>query len=1124
MHEPDIGQWLDALGLGRYRDMFAEQAIDFDILPQLDERDLSRLDLPLGHRKRLLSAIAALDPYPPRVETPPAGDSARERRPDAERRQLTVLQCDMVGSTRLASELDPEDLRRVMGVYFDTCVDIVNGFGGFIARYMGDGLMAYFGYPAALEDAAERAVRAGLKLAQAVPMLSPLPGVTLHVRIGIATGLVVVGDLLGEGTAREEAVVGETPARAARLEALAPTDGVAIASTTRHLVRGMFDLEHLGLHEFAGFPGLTPAWRVAGEAMVESRFAAIHHTDVPDSVGRDDEVALLLSRWEMARESESQFVLLSGEPGIGKSRICMTLAERLAGVPHSIVRVQCSPFHGDSALYPFINNIERGAGIVAGQSAEEKLDRLARLLAGTPSTAPSVEKAPDLALFASLLSIPTAGRLTPLDLPAEELKQRIHTALLDRLFNLSRQAPVLVVLEDAHWIDPTSEELMVQYAKRVAGWAVMTIVTFRPEYRPPWSSFGTMTVLNLNRLSPRQSAELARRIAGTDLPEALLEQIVAKTDGVPLFIEELTKAILESGLLEEHADQFAATGRLPNLAIPATLQDILLARLDRLAPSKAVAQIGAAIGREFSYELLAALTPFERPELDAALHQLTAAELISAHGAGTNRLYIFKHALVQDAAYGTLLHSRRQVLHTRIAGLLQERFPHLAKAQPELLAHHFTEAGMVSPAIEWWRIAAVRAAGRSANAEAINQFNRALGLLAGQPDDPARDAEELELRQGLIEPLYAKGGYAAPEVEANYVRLLALGERLGETTRMLRVMWGRAGATLVRCDFPRTHDHVASFIDLAVRAGDVTGEAAGIRILAFIAMATGEFHVARRQFEGVLATFERQGSAMVLGDYLTIPRPTTCGQMSLVIQQLGFPDQARALCARAHADLAVAGHHLTACYALFHCALRAMIERDAEVCEALTRELMAVVERHHVHYWQCYADGLLGWALASRGETETGLAGLRESTVLRARTQTNIWDPLFRAIEAELLIGLGRSAEAAGLLDDAEAAMQATGQFFGEAELYRLRGMLVLATGGPSAQAEAHFARAAATARRQGAKLWELRAATSQARMWRDGGRIQEARALLQPVRQWFTEGHATADLREAETLLRSLA
>ena len=1128
MHDPDIGQWLDKLGMGSYRPLFAQQAIDFDVLPQLTEADLARLELPLGHRKRLLTAISLLDPV---VAMPPTTEPVR--RPDAERRQLTVLQCDMVGSTRLAAGLDPEDLRRVMGVYFDTCADIVNGFGGFIARYMGDGLMAYFGYPAALEDAAERAVRAGLKLAQDVPMLSPLPGVTLRVRIGIATGLVVVGDLLGEGTAREEAVVGETPARAARLEALAPPDGVAIGSTTRHLVRGMFDLEHLGLHEFAGFPGLTPAWRVVGEAVVESRFAAIHHSDVPDTVGRDDEVALLLSRWAMARDGEGQFVLLSGEPGIGKSRLCMTLAERIEATPHFLIRLQCSPFHGDSALYPFIANIERASLIAAGQmdinrmdvnqNAGDKLDGLARLLSDTSPGDPNTSTPPNLALFASLLSIPTDGRLPPLDLSAEELKRRILAALLDRVFSLSRQKPVLLLLEDAHWIDPTSEELMVEFRKQIAGFAVMAMVTFRPDYRPPWDRFGNMTVLNLNRLSRRQSGELARRIGGTVLPEALLDQIVAKTDGVPLFIEELTKAILESGMLEEHAEQFVATGTLPGLAIPATLQDILLARLDRLAPSKAVAQIGAAIGREFSYDLLAAIAPYDRDELDTALHQLTAAELVSVHGTGASRIYVFKHALVQDAAYGTLLHSRRQILHTRIAALLQERFPHIAQAQPELLAHHFTEAGMTRPAIEWWRTAAVRAAGRSANAEAINQFNRALMLVAGQPDGQARDAQELELRHGLIEPLYAKGGYAAPEVEANYVRLLALGDRAGETTRMLRVMWGRAGATLVRCDFPRTREHVASFIGLAVRAGDATAEAAGIRILAFVAMATGGFHDARERFELVLESFERQGTAMVLGDYLTIPRPTTCSQLSLVVQLLGYPDQARALCRQAQVDVHVTGHHLTACYALFHCALRAMIERDAETCEGITRELMAVVERHHVHYWHCYTGSLLGWALASRGEIEAGLAALGEGTTLRARTQTNIWDPLFKAAEAELLMALGRASEAAGLLDDAEATMRATGQFFGEAELYRLRGLLASVEDGRSAQAEAHFARALATARRQDARLWELRAATSQARMWHGAARHEEARALLQPVHRRFTEGHYTADLREAETLLREL-
>ncbi|XIA67041.1 AAA family ATPase [Bradyrhizobium sp. TZ2] len=786
MQSLDVGEWLEELGLGQYRALFSDQAIDSDVLPELTDDDLARLGVPLGHRKKLLKAI---DDLLGRGTTDPHAPVKLARtRPDAERRQLTVLICDMVESTALASKLDPEELRKVMGVYLDACVKVVTSLGGFIARYTGDGLVAYFGYPAALEDAAERAVRAGLELSRIVPNLVSLPGITLHVRTGIATGLVVVGDLLGEGAAREESVVGETPVLAARLQALAPPDGIAIAGGTRRLVEGMFELEFLGTCDLKGLPGLRPVWRVLREAAAESRFDATHPADLTEVVGREDELSLLLGRWRTACEGERQLVLLTGEAGIGKSRLCMALASRIAAESHFIIRLQCSPFHTDSALHPIFTYFERVAGLTLGMEPEEKLNRLIAEMQKSGNVAPET-----IALFADLLSIPIGDRLPRHEVSAEQMKSLTLDALDDWVVNLSRLKPVLWILEDAHWIDPTTVEAISRGLGRTNSARILAVITHRPEYQPPWTGRSQVASFSLNRLSRRESYELVRRVARKDLPDTLVEQIVAKADGMPLFIEELTKVVVDSGPFEASAGSYDDKRGSGESMIPVTLQDSLLARLDRLTESKAVAQIGAVIGREFSFELLAAVAPSKSKELEAALALLEAADLISARGNPPDVIYTFKHSLIQEAAYSTLLISRRQMIHKRICETLQSKFAQIADVQPELLAHHFIEAGLVSQAIDWWARAASRSAGRYNNVEAVSQFNRALRLLTQLPDEQSSRSREYELRIALIEPLYATHGYSGPEVEQNYARLLELGQDLKQTRQLLRILWGRAG-------------------------------------------------------------------------------------------------------------------------------------------------------------------------------------------------------------------------------------------------------------------------------------------------------------------------------------------
>jgi class 3 adenylate cyclase/tetratricopeptide (TPR) repeat protein len=1114
MQSLDVGAWLEQVGLGQYQALFSDQAIDSNVLSDLTDDDLARLGMPSGHRKLLFKAIEALRRE---MAAPRAPSKPPWRPPHAERRQLTVLICDMVGSTALASKLDPEELRKVMGQYIDACVSAVTSLGGFIAKYTGDGIVAYFGYPAALEDAAERAARAGLRIGQVVPNLLPLPDVTLHVRTGIATGLVVVGDLLGEGAAKEESVVGETPALAAWLQTLAPPDGVAITSSTRRLIEGMFELEFLGMCELKGVPGLRPVWRVLRETSAESRFDATHHSDLTAAIGRDTELSLLLGRWQTACDGERQLVLLMGEAGIGKSRMCMALASRVAAEDHFSFRLQCSPFHTDSALHPIIANFERLAGLTVNMEPEEKLDRLIAEIQRFGTVAPET-----LALFAALLSIPIGDRLPRHEVAPEQQKSLTLDALDDWLVSLSRQKPVLWILEDAHWIDPTTVEAITRSLGRCDDARILTVITHRPDYRPPWTG-RRVASLNLIRLSRRQSQELIRRVARKDLPDAVVEQIVGRTDGVPLFVEELTKAIVETGPFQPSPTPLGGGRGSGEPMIPVTLRDSLLARLDRLPESKVVAQFGAAIGREFSFELLVAIVQSEAHHIDAALAQLEAADLISARGSPPQLTYVFKHALVQEAAYSTLLMSRRQTLHQRIAEALQNRFGQIADVQPELLAHHFSEAGLMTQAIDWWERAASRSAGRSNNIEAISQFNRALKLLEQAPVDASHRRREFEMRIALIEPLYATSGYSDPEVEQNYARLLELGQALGETRQLLRILWGRAGGHLVRCDFARAEEHVESFVALARQARDPTSVAQGVRIRAMIALASGELVAARELFLQVIEAFEREGTATILGDYLTIPRPTTLAQYSIAAQQLGYLDEAQALCDSSLRGARHSGHHLTSCYVIYHCAMQAMVGQDPAKVVLLAEELVEIMKRHHVFYWECFTDALLGWASARTGALDAGLKRLQRGADIRDRTQTRIWSPYFLISEAEILMQNRRNGEAIALLDRAAAEAEATGQHYSHAEEFRVRAWARRSQGAPLAEVEALLQHGLAVARRQSARLFELRIATSLAQLWRDVGRAEDARAVLAPIHGWFTGAVHSTDLRQAAAVLDSM-
>jgi class 3 adenylate cyclase/predicted ATPase len=1014
---------------------------------------------------------------------PPPGHGA----PEAERRQLTVLFCDLVDSTALSAQLDPEELREVVRAYQARCAEVIQRFEGHIAQYLGDGLLVYFGYPRAHEDDAQRAVR-----------------------VGIDTGLVVVGEI-GGGARREQLALGETPNLAARLQGLAEADTVVISAATHRLLQGFFICRDLGFHTFKGVSRRVAVYRVLAESGVQSRMEVAGPSGLTPLVGREQEVALLLERWARVKDGRGQVVVLSGEAGIGKSRLAQVVKECVAGEPHARWECRCSPYHQHSAFYPVIELTQRALRLSREDAPDAKLRKLEEALAPYPLPLPEV-----VPLFASLLSLPLPERYPPLSLTSERQRRKTLEAILAVLLALAAQQPVLFIVEDLHWVDPSTLELLSLLIDQVPTARVLILLSFRPEFHPPWASRAHLTQLTLSRLSSAQvEAIVARLAAGKALPAEVRQHVVAKTDGIPLFVEELTKMVLESGLLREREDHYELLEPLPMLAIPDTLHDSLMARLDRLAAVKEVAQLGATLGRTFTYELLHTVSGLQEAALQQALGRLVEGELLYQRGLPPQATYIFKHALIQEAAYQSLLKRTRQRFHQRIAQVLEEQFPEAAATQPELLAHHYTEASLTRPAIGYWQRAGQQAVRRSAYVEAISHFSTALELLKTVPDTSERTQQELSLQIALSVPLAATKGYAAPEVEGVLTRARELCQQMGETPQLFPVLAGLWRIYLVRGELQTARELGKELLRLSQRAHDLLGIA-----LFFL----GEFAPALVHLEQGFALYDPRKHRSHAFRATQDPGVACLSYAALPLWLLGYPDRALQ---RSHEALILArelSHPLSLAGALGWTALLHQFRREGQAAQEPADAVITLSTEQEFAVYLAWGTMLRGWALAAQGQREEGMAQMSQGLAAWRATGAEVFRPYYLALLAETYGAGGQPEEGLRLLVEALVVVNSRGERFWEAELYRHRWELTLACSAEKqAEAETCFRQALDVARRQQAKSLELRAATSLSRLWQRQGKRDEAGQLLTEVYCWFTEGFDTADLQEAKALLAEL-
>jgi len=1092
-----VRSWLEQIGLAEYVDAFEANDVDLDILRDLTDADLKQLGVKsTGHRVRLRTAIekapsndGGAAPDEATIE-PPA-----EAFPQAERRQITVMFCDLVDSAKLAERLDPEDLRTLMQGYQRACGSVIERYEGHVAQYLGDGLMTYFGWPVAHEDDAERSIHAALEIIKAVKTVdAPSP---LCVRIGISTGRVVVGETGAGDASSPKLAVGETPNRAARLQGLAEPDTIVLGPQTHHLTKGAFEYSDLGEHLLKGVLEPVHARRVLGPSHAIGRFEARHGSDLPPPIGRDSEIAMLIERWEQAKDGEGQVVLLSGEPGIGKSRILLALRDHVDREPHQRLRYQCSPYHINSAFYPVIEQITRVAHFEVGDTDECKLDKLERVIA---VGADQVDDA--MPYFAELLRLPTGDRYPVVQANAEQRKARTIDVMADQVINMSRRGPLLLIVEDVHWIDPSTQQSLSRDIDLIGHERVLMVFTHRPYFSAPWPGRSHVTTLTLNRLGRDQATQVATRVAGNKtLPPIVVDEIVTKADGVPLFVEELTKDVLESGSLAETESGYEVSKRLRPLSIPTTIQDSLMARLDRLAPIKEIAQVGAVIGRTFSYELLAAIANKSDTELKSALGQFMDSELIFGHGTPPNATYTFKHILVQETAYASLLKGRRQELHAQIADVIAERFPQLSEIEPELMAHHCTHAGTPNRAAGYWTRAGKLASARSNNLEAIAHLRKGLEVIADIPKSVQRDRLELELQVTLGSPLLSLRGYTSAEAGEAYARARVLSDRLGDKANQFPVLFGVWVYHWNGGDLREARKVAVDFLNRAESEGLHDAVLMGHRNMGLSMTGLGRLTDARDHLQQCRALYNPESDRGLSYLYTQDPWVAASGFLSLALWALGERREAAEVSSKSLAYAREIDHPFSLAYALFCAALFHAVAREPEAVGRCAAEGIAVGEANSFPVFVAYGRFFAGYAQAAAGAPEAGIDEMVKGLDETRKLGMIVWRPVAFAVLAEVYADIGEHRKALDTVERGLRRADAREENFALADLYRLKGTLLSRKPrGNAADADSWLQRALETARAQGARSWERRAAIALAELWQEQGKTALARDLIEPL------------------------
>ncbi len=1109
-----VGDLLAGLDLAYLAPVFEEHQVSLRDLPLLSDDDLKGLGIALGPRRRLLRAIGEasdeLSSARPLVSNDPPSV------PAAERRHLCVMFSDLVGSTELSRRLDPEDLSDIMRRYQDAVSKAVAVYDGHAAKFLGDGVLVYFGWPQAFEDQVERAVRAGLDTVAAVAALHDGVGGTLAARVGIATGNVVVGDVVSRPGGDANAISGETPNLAARLQQLAEPGEVVIDTASAGLIGGLFELTNLGVRALKGFESDVKAWRVEHDISSESRFEAAHGVATAQMVGRDTELQLLMDRWELARSGEGQGVFVSGEAGIGKSRLLRGLQERVATDDHIPVRYQCSPHHANSALYPAVRQLKHAARFAITDPPTTKLEKLERVLSQA-----DISRVEDAPIVADLLSIPASERYGSLNLPPQQKRERILEALLDQLLALAHREPVLFIVEDTHWIDPTSLELLERVLARILEARVLLAVSHRPEWRPPSSGLSHVTSLQLNRLGRAHGAVIARSVSGDDLDESLIDRIVARTDGVPLFIEELTKSLLEIGPEGVGAE------------IPATLQASLTERLDRLGSAKEVAQIGAVIGREFPLDLIAAVAGRRDDELNQAVEALVRSGLLFSRGEATERLLVFKHALVRDTAYESLLHAARRDWHRRIAEALEARVGTILEGAPEVVAGHWIDAGGPSRAIPLLLRAGHAASARSSTEEAATHFQRALELFDALLDEEKSVELELEILVSLGPALMNAKGFAHPDVGKVWARAHAVNDGLIGDDHTFLIVWN----LWLHHHIMNDRDGTERWRDEIVRLADAS-DLEEHRLQAYHAVWTtemprGRFSKVWAQCDAGISIYDPERHHVLTYSYGGHDAGV-CGhgQAALALSLMGFLDQGKRHVREAIRLAESLNHGPSQTIAwgwigLVDAVTRApaaLTERTATEQIAQYERGLAVIDRFGPPHFRPNVQSVLGWSKLCTGHTQDALAEVQSGIEAYRSTGATLRLPIFLFVLAEMRLTIGDPAGASRSVEEALAIIQEGGDRTFWTELLRVRAEIALArSAADDAEVEARFREAVEVSRNQEARLSELRSATRLSTILCSCERQNDALDLLAPVFGWFTEGMDTPDVIAARELLESL-